>query len=102
MKQHVKMQHDEPIKGVRNLGRRLDPAVPPPLRFVYRDHRCSDGGVVGTITTNPEQIDGVVCRAWKQIYVGNVQCAAEVVRLSVRFAKLPMASDDACHNLGSP
>jgi hypothetical protein len=25
--------------------------------------------------------------------------AADVVRLPVRFAKLPMASDDACHGL---
>ena len=46
----------------------FDRCVAPPIRFVIRDDRCTDGGAPGTVTTDPRQIDGVVTRAWMKIY----------------------------------
>ena len=71
--------NDDPRKGVRHIGRRLDAAPAPPLLFVKRDQYCTDGGLPGTITTDPKQVDGVVARAWNKIYEGNTACAANLV-----------------------
>ena len=63
-----RMQNDDARKEAKSIGRRIDQPAAPPLRFVRRDEKCSGGGVTGTITTNPKQIDGVVSRAWMKTY----------------------------------
>ena len=55
--------HEDPKRGVRHIGKKLNKQPAPPLRFVRRDNECSDGGVPGTITTDPVQVDGVITRA---------------------------------------
>ena len=66
-------------KGVNNIGKKIDRCAAPPRRFVKRDDKSTDGGVPGTVATDPRQIDGVVTRAWMRICKGNVaNCMATV------------------------
>lgn len=76
----LQRQADEDGKrGVKIIEKRVDHSAAPQLRFVERDDKCIGGGFVGTITTNPRQIAGVVTRAWMKIYKGNVaNCMAAV------------------------
>lgn len=55
-------------RGVKHIGKKIDQSAAPPLRFVKRDDKCTDGGAPGTITTDPRQIGRVVTRAWMKIY----------------------------------
>ena len=72
-------KNDEAKRGIKHIARRIDQNAAPPLKFVKRDAHCTDGGKVGTITTDPQQVDGVVRRAWQNIYQGNVEDAAATV-----------------------
>lgn len=62
---------------------------------MYRDGKCSDGGAEGTVTTDPNQIDGVVSRAWKRIYDGNIYNAAQTVTSFVeRYSRYLWVQDE--------
>ena len=73
------LHNDDPIRGVKSIGKKIDAQAAPPLEFVKRDGYCTDGGAEGSVTTSPQQIDGVVTRAWRKIYQGNVANAASTV-----------------------
>ena len=45
-----------------------------PLLCVKRDKDTPDGGKQGEITTNPEEVDAIVKRAWKKVYDGRAWC----------------------------
>ena len=49
-------------------------------KYLERDAEGREGQKIGTITSDPGEIDGIVRRAWKNIYAGtkhNIQEAAE-------------------------
>ena len=50
------------------------------MLFDKRDAQCTDGAQEGTLTADPEQIDGIVTMAWLKIYEGNLKD----IRLKVR------------------
>ena len=41
------------------------------MKFVARDGKTNDGGKKGTFTADPKVIDGIITRAWQEIYQGN-------------------------------
>lgn len=57
---------DDPRKGVKHTGSKLEAAPPPPLKSVYRDARTNDSGVAGTLIADPKQVDAIVDR-WQKI-----------------------------------
>lgn len=75
---------DDPVRGVQHIAKKIDAAALPPLRFAYRDAETRDGGVVGTLTADPKQVDAIVTRTWQKIHNGNVQCAANLVAEFIR------------------
>lgn len=75
----ARAMHEDPKRGVRHIGEKLEKQLAPPLRCVTRDNERSDGERPGTIMTDPLQVDGVITRAWQRIYDGNVGDAARTV-----------------------
>ena len=57
-------------QGIKKLSRAIGEAPAKPLMFVKRDMDTDDGGKKGEITTNPQEVDAIVKRAWKVIYDG--------------------------------
>ena len=48
--------------------------------YVRREKDWDDGGLTGTMTSNPKRINRVVKRAWRKIYKGNVEDMRRRVR----------------------
>ena len=69
----AKLEH--PKSGLRNMCRAVGGPTAAPLLVVKVDSQCSEatGRPIGSLTTWPAQIDGIVRRAWRHIYEGNVQ-----------------------------
>ena len=74
VKAHVKAakreSNDCKTKGVKNLSRAIGGQRAKPLTCVCRDRDTKDGGKAGQITTDPQEVDAVVKRAWQLIYNG--------------------------------
>lgn len=64
-RKQARLRHDDKTKGVKHIGAKLDKAAAPPLRFVQLND--------GSITSVPAKVDKAVCRAWQEIFRGNVQ-----------------------------
>ena len=68
-------------KAVKKIIKRIDKVQAQPIMYLKRDREGIEGQSVGTYTTDPKEIDGIVMRAWKKIYEGtkdNVHKAAEL------------------------
>ena len=55
---------------IKDIYKLVSEPAATPLLFVKRDRGTEAGGKKGTIPTSPQDIDGIVKRAWKQIYDG--------------------------------
>jgi hypothetical protein len=62
--------NDCKLKGIKNISRAIGGARAKPLTCVVRDRDTEDGGLKGQITTNPQEVDAVVKRAWQKIHNG--------------------------------
>ena len=80
-------------RGIKAIAKGISQQAASPLKYVMRDAYCTDEGREGTITTDPQQIDGVVRRAWVKIDNGNVQDAAATVSIFLV---------NAAHTFGRP
>ena len=65
-----KMQHKS--KGIQVMSCAISAAPAKPLMHARRDRMGPNGQRIGTITTNPGEVDGIAMRAWKSIYHGNL------------------------------
>ena len=57
-------------KGIKEVVKKLDNVNAQPITYLQRDQAGKKGQAPGTITTDPEEIDGIVRRAWRKIYAG--------------------------------
>ena len=62
-----------PKQGLKRIAKQIGGGNAKPLKFVARDGMTSDGGRKGTLTANPNVIDGIITRAWQNIYNGNAE-----------------------------
>ena len=67
--------------GIKQLSRAIESEPAKPLLCVKRDRDTPDGGKQGEITTNPEEVDAIVKRAWKEIYDGMAGCMDTAIDL---------------------
>ena len=65
--------------GLKTRCRKVNGPVAAPLLYVKRDKEGPQGQPIGQFTTNPQEIDGVVKRAWKKIYDGNCNQVTKMV-----------------------
>ena len=65
------MQHK--TTGLKTMSAAINATPPKPLLHAKRDRVGPNGQQVGTITTNPHEVDGIAIRAWQAIYCGNVK-----------------------------
>ena len=72
-------ENDDAKKGLKAMSRRVDGPSATPLLYVKRDEHCGPDHKVGSFTTNPDEIDAVVRRAWKSIYDGSTNDAKGIV-----------------------
>ena len=73
------MQHR--TKGLRAMAVAINPSPPRPLLHTKRDRVGPNGQAIGTITTDPEEVDGVAIRKWLNIYRGNVEDLREAAKI---------------------
>ena len=71
--------NDCKTKGAKNLSRAIGGQRAKPLTCVCRDRDTNDGGKTGQITTDPQEVDAVVKRAWQLIYNGVNGCIKTAV-----------------------
>ena len=58
-------------KGIAVMSCALTSKPSRPLLHAKRDRVGPAGQAVGTITTNPVEVDSIAIRAWQAIYHGN-------------------------------
>ena len=80
-----KMQSNS--KGIKAMSCALNPKPSRPLMHAKRDRTGSAGQQVGTVTTDPCEVDSIAIRAWKNIYDGNVADLVDSVRI---FKEMPI------------
>ena len=66
-----RMQHRK--KGLKAMSRAVSPTPPRPLLHTKRDREGPKGEKVGSITTDPAEVDSIATRAWQAIYDGNIK-----------------------------
>ena len=59
-------------KGPKEIAKQTSNHTANSLRYVARDAKAAGGRTIGTVTANQKIIDGVITRAWQDIYKGNV------------------------------
>ena len=74
-------QMQDKNKGVKAMSCALSTAPSRPLMHATRDRIGPAGQKIGTITTDPGEVDGIAIRAWKTIYNGNVTDLVDAVRV---------------------
>ena len=67
----AKAENASPRHGLKRIGKQIGGGSAKPLKFVARDGKTNDGGEKGTLTADPKVIDGIITRAWQEIYQGN-------------------------------
>lgn len=77
---NAKQASQDGSKGINVMSKATGGNGSKPLLYVKRDEECFGGGRPGTITTNPKEVDGIVRRAWQQMYDGSVANIDETVR----------------------
>ena len=65
------MEHK--TKGLKKMAAAIHATPPRPLMHTKRDRVGPNGQAIGTITTDPAEVDGIATRKWQQIYQGNPQ-----------------------------
>lgn len=80
-------ENEERKRGLKVMSRKVDGPAAAPLVFVKRDAQSSTKHEAGSFTTNLDEIDVVVRRAWRSIYQGNTDDVAKVVKLFVGHMK---------------
>ena len=78
-KKRANEEHADPKKGLKKVAKKISSQTANSLRYVIRDNKTADGRKAGTLTANPKIIDGVITRAWQEIYDGNVADVDSVV-----------------------
>ena len=79
MMKQQREENDDAKKGLKAMSRKVNGPTAAPLLFVKRDEHYNPDQKIGSFTTNPDEIDGVVRRAWQKIYNGNTDDAEKVV-----------------------
>ena len=59
----------------------------PPLLFVARDQEGPDLQPIGSISTDPGEIDSIVTRIWTKIYDGNVSATSVLMHMVSFFSE---------------
>ena len=60
-------------KGAKHISRALNPPSASPLLYARRDKLGFKGEAVGTIATDPREVDDIATRQWSNIYNGNFE-----------------------------
>ena len=68
----AKVENASPRHGLKRIGKQIGGGSAKPLKFVARDGKTNGGGEKGALTADPKAIDGIITRAWQDIYQGNV------------------------------
>lgn len=80
--------------GVKNMSKMLNSEPAKPLRLARRDRSGPNGEAIGTITTNPMEIDSIARRAWTAVYNGNfTDLAAAAEQFMGKYSKLIFSMD---------
>ena len=58
-------------KGAKKISAALNPTAASPLLYARRDRVGLKGEAIGTIATDPKEVDGIATRKWTAIYDGN-------------------------------
>ena len=58
-------------KGIKAMSNAINPAPARPLMYTKRDKVGPNGQAIGSITTDPREVDQIATRAWQKIYNGN-------------------------------
>lgn len=74
-----------PKKCTKNISKALNKQAASPLLYAKRDRTGPKGEAIGTIATNPREVDQIGTRAWTTIYDGNFDELA--VKASVFMGK---------------
>ena len=73
MREHTQKRLQHKTKGMKAMSSALNPTPPKPLLRAKRDRDGPNGEQVGSITTDPAEVDAIATRAWQAIYNGNVK-----------------------------
>ena len=76
----AKEANASPKHGHKRIAKQIGGGSAKPWKFGARDGMTNDGGRKGTLTANPSVIDGIITRAWQNIYNGNAKSIPELVR----------------------
>ena len=69
----IKATNASPTKGIKNMAKAVGAPPANSLKFVKRDSKTNDGKAAGTLTANQTTIDGIITRAWQNIFEGNAK-----------------------------
>ena len=75
----VKNRNSSGEDGGKHLAAAIGDQLGKPLMSVCRDQDTADGGKTGQMTSNPEDVDAIVKRAWQKIHEGAGGCIASAV-----------------------
>lgn len=62
-----------PKKGIKKMPNAIGSLPSDDLKFVRRDGKTQDGKAKGTMTAKATAIDGIITRAWQDVFRGNVE-----------------------------
>ena len=68
----AKEENADPRRGLKKVAKQISRHAANSLRYVARDTKAA-GRKAGTLTSNPKIIDGVITRAWREVYEGNAK-----------------------------
>ena len=71
MTKHTRTKMEDNKKGIQVMSCALNATPPRPLMHARRDREGLCGQKIGTITTDPVEVDSIATRAWRAIYHGN-------------------------------
>ena len=101
-KRWAKKENADPKKGLKKVAKQISKHAANSLRYVARDDKVTDGGKVGTLTANPKIIDGVITRAWQEVYKGNTSDPNAVVEAFMKNIKRPFTCEKSLCCRSSP
>ena len=83
----AKVENADPRRGLKKVAKQISRHAANSLRYVVRDTKAADGRKTGTLTANPKIIDGVITRAWQEVYEGNAKNPDALVEAFVKKYK---------------
>ena len=81
----VKNRNSSGEDGGKHLAAAIGDQLGKPLMSVCRDQDTADGGNTGQMTSNPEDVDAIVKRAWQKIHEGAGGCITSAVDNSINL-----------------